>query len=92
MKPLLTSQQPDNVECELTNEFPVFKLTVLLWHAIERLNENHQPADLTGILKELKSNGRMLTEKEILTSLEYLDASGQVTRTSENQFAVVNSR
>ena len=88
MKLLLTSQQPDNVEVELTNEFPVFKLTVLLWHAIERLNENHQPVDLTGILEELRSRGRMLTREEILTSLEYLDASGQVTKTNDSQYVV----
>ena len=71
----------------VSTEIPRFKIDVILWHAIERLNLNHQPADLTGILEEMRSNGRMLTREEIVKSLEYLDATGQVTRTSDNQYA-----
>jgi len=74
----------------LPNELLRFKIDVILWHAIERLNQRQQPADLKNILKELKSNGRMLTEKEILTTLEYFDASVQVTKSNENQNAVIN--
>jgi predicted FMN-binding regulatory protein PaiB len=72
----------------VSTEIPRFKIDVILWHAIERLNQNHQPADLTGILEEMRSNGRMLTREQIVTSLEYLHATGQVTKTVDNQYAV----
>jgi len=61
----------------------------MIWHAIERLNQNHQTADLAGILEELKSNGRMLTREEIVKALERLHATGQVTKANGNQYAVV---
>jgi hypothetical protein len=72
----------------LTTEFPIFKLTVILWHAIERLNQNHQPSDLAGILEELKSNGRMLTREEIVKALDRLDATGQVAKANDGQYPV----
>lgn len=69
-------------------EIPRFKVDVILWHAIERLNKRQQTADLWNILKELKSNGRMLTEKEILASLEHHNAYGQNTKNGNKQYAV----
>lgn len=73
-----------NGEIRMKNETP--PCVVEVFSVVRKLQQNDQPAGISNICNELKSQG--LTRKEVTSALDFLQEQHELDKTSDRQYVI----